>query len=79
MKRLSRTLTESAAGTGEAAKAFEALGLSAKDLINLPVDQQLGERPHRLFTIGQRADDHQAVRVGQRLQPDGERPAKSRA
>jgi hypothetical protein len=51
MKRLSRTLTESAAGTGEAAKAFEALGLSAKDLINLPVDQQLGAIGDALNTV----------------------------
>ena len=42
MKRLSRTLTDAAAGTGSASKAFEALGLSAETLINLPVDQQLG-------------------------------------
>ncbi len=51
MKKLTRTLTDAANGTGEAAKAFEALGLSAKDLINLPVDQQLGAIGDALNTV----------------------------
>lgn len=42
MKRLSRTLTDAAAGAGAGAKAFEALGLSAEQIIKLPADEQLG-------------------------------------
>lgn len=42
MKKLARTLTDAAAGAGGGAKAFEALGLSAEQIIKLPADKQLG-------------------------------------
>ena len=42
MKKLARTLTDAASGSATASKAFEALGLSAQEIINLPADEQLG-------------------------------------
>lgn len=42
MKKLARTLTDAASGSAAATKAFDALGLSAEEIINLPADEQLG-------------------------------------
>jgi hypothetical protein len=41
-KDLTRRLSQAAAGTGPAADALDRLGLSATDLIALPLDQQVG-------------------------------------
>ena len=41
-KDLTRRLSQAAAGTGPAADALERLGLSATDLIALPLDQRVG-------------------------------------
>ncbi|SLN77041.1 phage tail tape measure C-terminal domain-containing protein [Roseisalinus antarcticus] len=42
-KDLTRRLSQAAAGTGPAADALDRLGLSASDLIALPLDQRVGE------------------------------------
>ena len=41
-KDLTRRLSQAAAGTGPAADALDRLGLSASDLIALPLDQRVG-------------------------------------
>jgi hypothetical protein len=41
-KDLTRRLSQAAAGTGPAAKALDQLGLSAKDLMALPLDERVG-------------------------------------
>jgi hypothetical protein len=42
MERLQVNLQKAQSGTGPAAQALQALGLSAKSLIGLPIDQQMG-------------------------------------
>lgn len=40
LTNLGRSVAEAAGGTGESVEAFEALGLNARDLLTLPIDEQ---------------------------------------
>ena len=42
IEKLAIRVSEAAAGTGTAAKSFDALGISATELIKLPLDKQMG-------------------------------------
>lgn len=51
-----KRLGDAARGTGEAQKAYEALGLEAKDLINLPLPEQLAIISQRLAQVDSAAE-----------------------
>lgn len=58
MKKLARSVTEAASGTGKAADAFAVLKLNAEDLLRLPADEQFGkiaDALNRVENQGQKA------------------------
>lgn len=58
MKKLARSVTEAASGTGKAADAFAVLKLNAEDLLKLPADEQFGkiaDALNRVENQGQKA------------------------
>lgn len=51
LKKLSRTLVDAADPASKAARAFEAIGLSAAEIIKLPADQQLAKIADALNSV----------------------------
>jgi hypothetical protein len=51
-----KRLGDAARGTGEAQKAYEALGLEAKELVNLPLPEQLALIAERISQVGSAAE-----------------------
>lgn len=51
MQKLSVRMAQAATGTGEAVKTLQQLGLNAKQLVNLPLDKQLGMVADRMAAI----------------------------
>ena len=63
-----KRLGDAARGTGEAQKAYEALGLEAKDLVNLPLPEQLALIAERISQVDSAAE---RASIADRLMSDG--------
>ena len=64
LQRMTRRVSEAAMGTGEAKAALFELGLNAKELEQLPLDQQMGMIADAMQNVGSQAD---RVRIAMKL------------